>query len=403
MMPSAGEPSPGQLKLSLAAYQSKRGRVVPAWEVRRSVGISQMAGLTPEKKWMSSGASIIPEVAGVYIPKEWGLSSYVDEKQGEVLEHGIILRDLSFVNKFPGKEVMPLFSLFSRREDNQEPLIVELWKKSGEPDFNRFIDKFLFKPFLEKNRYLMFHEGIIPEIHAQNLVVVIDPKTGQIEHFFHRDVGSMKIDLRMRWVNGLSVAPLRSENAAFDFKFKRATEVIEEDFFRYLFNEPFVNQYKDVLSSYVSGYNPDSLKGMLKDDLVVEIEHSFPLRQKREFTSIKDHLEQFYAERQPVRPKRVSGKFDTVRVLGYLHRQAEKQQVMELPATWKSSVKLQARGFLVTDYGVVFDGGILDLKDTGKLMLAYHDSHDLGHLQNGEPCRESAIKLAEAGAHPLAQ
>jgi hypothetical protein len=81
--------------------------------------------------------------------------------------------------------------------------------------------------------------------------------------------------------------------------------------------------------------------------------------------------------------------------MGYLHGQAEKQQVMELPATWKPSIKLQARGFLVTDYGIVFDGGILSLKDTGKLMLAYHGSHDLGHLQKGGPCRESAMSLAQ--------
>lgn len=363
----------GQLKLSLAKYQSKRGRVVPAWEVRRSIAISRLASLTPEETWIKSGASIIPEVAGAHIRSEWKLGSYVDVKQGVVFEHGFILRDISFLRRFPKTEVYPLFSLFAEAEGSAY-FVIELWRKSGENDFYTFINNFLFKPFLEKNSYLMFKEGIIPEIHSQNLLVAINPETRTIEHFFHRDVGSMKIDLRMRWIHNLPISPLRSEDPACDFKFKRASEVVEEDFMRYFHDETFVRGYLPMLQKYVPGFNPEITRSKLKSELYTSINQALPVAKKVPEGDgwVQKHLEAYYEEHIPATPHlRVA---NSEKLNSFIEGQKEKRQIMELPKTWAKSFNIAVDEQAPTPYGILF-------RDSeNRLHVAYYNSEPIEEL-----------------------
>jgi hypothetical protein len=373
--------SHGQLKLSLAQYQSKRSRVVPAWEVRRSVGVTATAALTPAKTWRKSGASIIGDVAGAYVPEHWKLGSFVDAKQGEVFEHGVLLRDDSFLKQYPSDELYPLFSLFADR-GSKPPIVIELWKKSGEPDFHKFLDEFLFKPFLAENRYLIFHQGIIPEMHSQNLIVHLDPKTGRIDHFFHRDAGSMKIDLRMRWLNGLSIAPLRSDNAAFDFKFQRSTEVIEEDFIRYLHNETIVNGALATIRKYVPDFDPEKTREELRTDLHQEIRRDFPLRDPtRHFDTVAGHLEQYYRENVPAEIRPIAQTFEPAAVQRFVRERSEHGQAMPLPEEWAKAIRLPESGYLVTEYGVVYSSRAMGLPGDDHLMLAFHRSADLREIR----------------------
>jgi NAD(P)-dependent dehydrogenase (short-subunit alcohol dehydrogenase family) len=368
----------GQLKLSLDQYQSKRSRIVPAWEVRRSVGVTELLSKTPHEKWLESGASVIPEVAGAYIPASWKRVAYVDAKQPEVLEHGFILRDKSFLTEIPDAEVHPLFELFAKR-GKKPPLVIELWKKSGEPDFHRFIDQFLFKPFIAKSRYLMFHEGVIPEIHFQNVSGALKSKAGEIAHFFHRDGGSMKVDLRMRWIHDLPVGSLRSDNAAFDFKFERATSVIEEAFNRYFHDETFVRGSLETIREYVPDFDPEKTRALLNQRLKAEVENQFPLKkpdtEKSEPWSVKGHLNRYYAENPPKNPRAIWIPTDPAQMRQMIRRQIERGQVMELPASWRKTLKIPREGYLVTDYGVVYSSDWwLDSGGKPKLMLAFNSS-----------------------------
>lgn len=358
------------LKLSLAKIQDQLGRIIAGWEVRRSVGIAELAENTPHETWMKSGASIIPEVMGAYVDKKEKLGFYVDEKQGKVAEHGLIIRDASFLQEAEknGWEARPLFSLFVS-DGKKPPHIIEMWKKSGK-EFIPFLEDFLFKPFIEKNRHLFYGEHIVPEIHGQNVVVAIDPKTGEIAHFYHRDVGSMKVDLRMRWIDGKNVEPLRSPNAAYDYKFQRATSAIEDVYHHYLNDWLFRWTYQDELKKWVPGFSPDQTLASLRKLIREDARAQYPLKKgESNNLTITDRLEK-YIDENPPKLVPLKGPLNP-NLEKYLSAQEKAEQFMPLPDTWIKKWKLKPGDIVPTSQGVVkvaADG-------TGKIY--FHASRDL--------------------------
>jgi nicotinate-nucleotide adenylyltransferase len=370
--PNGKEPSL-YLKLSLAQTQDGIGRIIPDWEVRRSVGITKMVQQTPATQWEAHGTSIIPEYLGATVKSKYRLGFFIDEKQGEVFEHGLIAREAPFLAGDNQQEVMPLFSLFTKT-DGQPPLIISYWQKSGEPDFYKFVEDFLFKPFLEKNAYLFFHQGIVPEIHGQNVLISLDRKTGKITHFYHRDVGSMNVDLRLRWVHGLSIEPLRSKNAAFDFKFARATEKFESVHLDYLNDWLFRWAYLNTLREYITTFSHTKMKLRLKALLLKEVRGLFPLRSKSFLETIEDHLKKFYEENSPLNWKPIDVPTNPEKISEFIKTQIEKGQFMELPETWTSNISFLEGNILFTEYGLV------RLERNKSLRLYYYSSEKLKEL-----------------------
>lgn len=361
------------LKLSLAKIQDQLGRIIPGWEVRRSIGISELASRTDHSTWMKSGASIIPEVMGAYVDKSANLPFYVDEKQGKVYEHGLIIRDASFLQEAEknGWEARPLFSLFTPDGD-KPPLIIQKWKESKNPNFVNFLEDYLFRPFIEKNSHLFFEEHIVPEIHGQNVVVAIDPKTKEIKHFYHRDVGSMKVDLRMRWIDGKDVEPLRTPNAAFDFKFERATSAIEDVYHHYLNDWLFRWTYQDELRKYVPGFRPEQSLAAIQRILREEAAKRFPLKAEPSTKlDVTSRLEK-YIQENPPELKPLSGSFDEKKLDSFLETQKANKQFLDLPVTWQQAWNLKAGQKVVTVNGVVV-GGTLNVPP----RIYFHSSPDL--------------------------
>ena len=365
------------LKLSLAQIQDRLGRIIPGWEVRRSVGVSETAMQTPDEVWKYSGASIITEFAGAYVDAAEKLPFFVDEKQGNVLEHGLIARDATFLKEFPGDTIIPLFALFSQGAGGSEPLIIKLWKArqaQGKISFVDFVSEYLFKPFLDKNAYMLFRQGIVPEFHGQNVVVVLDRQTSAIKHFYHRDVGSMKVDLRLRWTQGLGVQALRSKNALFDFKFARAPTSIADNLKNYLNDWIFRWGYLDVLKKHVPDFNPDVTREILLKMALVKVREELPLRTRKVSATIADHLAAFYAENLPQDLQLLSpADFDSALVEKFIAAQTTNEQILELPREWSARfAQLPA----VTEYGVVFRNA------QGALALALHDSANLEQIRS---------------------
>lgn len=356
--PSDGKPL--FLKLSLAKIQDQLGRIIPGWEVRRSIGISELASRTDHDTWMKSGASIIPEVMGAYVDKEANLPFYVDEKQGKVYEHGLIIRDASFLQEAEknGWETRPLFSLFTPDGD-KPPLIIQKWKESKNPNFVSFLEEYLFRPFVKMNSHLFFNEHIVPEIHGQNVVVAIDPNTKELKHFYHRDVGSMKVDLRMRWIDGKDVEPLRTPNAAFDFKFERATSAIEDVYHHYLNDWLFRWTYQDEIKKYVPGFHPNQTLTSIQRILREEAAKRFPLKGGSSADlDVTTRLERYIQENPAVlKPSNVS--IDENRLDAFVETQKQKKQFLDLPSTWQKAWNLKPGQKVVTANGVVVGGSNL--------------------------------------------
>lgn len=364
------------LKLSLAQVQDGLGRIIPGWEVRRSVGISEIAGQTADLLWKQSGASIIPEFAGAYVDARENLPFYVDGKQGDVVEHGLIARDASFLSEFPNDITVPLFSLFNHGPKGEDPLIIKIWnsrRTKNKITFVNFVGEYLFKPFLEKNKYLLFHQGIIPEFHGQNVVVVLDKKTKEIKHFFHRDVGSMKVDLRLRWTHGLSVDALRTPNAQFDFKFVRAPGSIEDNLVDYLNDWLFRWTYLDNIRKFVPDFDALSTQDLLVKMARETLHETLPLRSGKAYENLADHLEAYYAENPPKSLGVVNPSyFDSRKIDQFIASREATGQVVPLPREWKRRFEGLP---VVTEYGIVYE--VAD----GNISLALHASSDLDEIQ----------------------
>jgi len=382
--PDMTEP-PLYLKLSLAQYQDGMGRIIPDWEVRRSVGISSIIKATPQKIWQQHGVTVIPEFIGATVRRRENLGFVVDENQGQVFEHGLIAREAEFLADPSSKyEVMPLFGLFTKR-NGRPPLIISLWKKSGKASFYDFVDEFLFKPFLEKNAYLFFHQGIVPEIHGQNVLVAYDPKAEKIVHFYHRDVGSMNVDLRMRFIRGLDISPLRTENAAFDFKFARATEKYESVHMDYLNDWLFRWGYLNTLKEYIPNFSPERTKTRLKKLLMETVRTELPLRTRANLQTVEAHLKAFYAENAPMNWKPIEVQTNPEKVKEFIRAQTEKNQFMELPSSWIPQISFLQGDILFTDYGLI------RLEKDRTLRLYYYSSPDLKELKVP---KSKAVKIA---------
>lgn len=371
------------LKLSLAKVQDGLGRIIPGWEVRRSIGISELAQRTSSETWMNSGASIIPEVMGAYVDKKQKLGFFVDEEQGKVFEHGLIIRDASFLQDAEkrGWEVRPLFSLFTPDGD-KPPLIIQKWRQTKKP-FIDFINDYLFTPFIQKNRHLFFEEHIVPEIHGQNVVVAIDPKTLEIKHFYHRDVGSMKVDLRMRMMEGKDVEPLRSVNAAYDYKFLRATSAIEDVYKDYLHNWLFRWAYQDEIKKYVPSFSPQQTQDLLQYLLRKEARALYPLKKGDiDGMTVTQRLEKYLVENPP--PLRsLADPVDAKKMRSFLAKQEKASQFIELPSSWVKFWKLRPGEKVLTSQGVIVAG-----EKAEKSKLYFHVSRNMAEvLKNPIPLR----------------
>lgn len=355
------------LKLSLAAMVRGLGRVVPGWEIRRAVRITELAAMTDSQTWLQSGASIIPEPFGAYIKRREGLGFYVDEDQGDVFEHGFIARDASFLQKFPGKIVIPLFALFSSR-DGKPPLIVQLWRKSKVSSFLDFIDQYLVVPFIRKNLYLMLDEGLRPQIHGQNVVLVLNKENHSIEHVLHRDLGSFKVDYKMRWAKGLRIDSLRTDAPDEDFGLSWATGKFEEYYITYFVRWIFGRGYRDNLKKYVPefrGYKP--VEELVRRRLIEETARY--LNVAGSFTSATAILNEFIGQNPPRDWFQVKAGWTDKIVERFLLRRRQQLQIASLPRAWWDKVPFQGKNYLATAYGVIY-------RDGGDVMIAFHSTRD---------------------------
>lgn len=236
-----GIKTPFFAKLSMDQEQFGFGRIVPDWEVRRSVHVtSQMQDYSTELE--AHGITLITEGLGAYIKIKDGAlpSSKVANNQPLVLQHGLIYRDATFLEKYSHLDIYPLFSLFDAPE-GEKPLVMHLWEKEllkRSISFEDFCIEFLIEPFVRTTSYLAMHHGLFPEAHGQNVIVGINPKTNRVVHFFHRDMGSVKVHLLLRLARGLGISKLLTHSTLWDFKPDWIHHVLAKPF-TYFFDHMF--------------------------------------------------------------------------------------------------------------------------------------------------------------------
>ena len=374
--PTVLSSEPVFLKLSLNRRQSGLGRVVPDWEIRRSVLVSHLASLIPSEDSDKYGVSIIPELAGAYVNKDLIAGAYIDEKQHTVFQHGLIFRDTSFMKRFPKHQIYPLFALFAER-DSREPLIVEWWREEyakTRTDFEQFLIECIAEPLVRAVGYLVFEQGIIPESHAQNLVVAVNPKSRQIEHVFNRDIGSVKINFLLRWVKGWTIEPLRTHNIAYDFKPHKGNAIAGKPLLHWISDCIFGSRFgtAEVLKTYVPKYSTMKMYEAIQIQLAKALNEHMPEGVPTEPKSLDLNSVQRRVERyvRVHKPEIVFEHRETDREI--FDRQYWLGQSMELPNAWFSGREIFDAGPLRTEYGIIYPNVV------GKVHLAFLPPEDDG-------------------------
>ncbi len=165
---------PFAVKASLDRWVGGLDRKVKLYEIKRSVGISSLLVGTPKAELERQGILLLDDPIGLL------------HKQTNA---GILARDTPW-KLGAGEEIVPVFSLCASRD--RRPRIVELVEASGlEP--TAWVDTFVFTPLIYQAYFLGMTEGVVGEMHEQNILMEL--RNGiPTKRFWYRDLGGFRVD-----------------------------------------------------------------------------------------------------------------------------------------------------------------------------------------------------------------
>ena len=176
--PRANVP-PFAVKTSVNVWIGGLNRNVRLLEIQCSVGMSSLLAAIPKTELQRQGILFLDDPVGLL------------HRQTNA---GVLARDIP-TRLDPGEEIVPLFSLLAD-SNGKRPLIVDLISSSRlEP--TAWVDKFIFKPLIYQAYFLAMNEGLVGEMHEQNILMQL--RNGQpTKRFWHRDFGGFLLDKDLR-------------------------------------------------------------------------------------------------------------------------------------------------------------------------------------------------------------
>ena len=166
-------------KTSVNRWIGGVNRNVRLKELRRSVGMSSLVAGIPRANLARQGILLLDDPVGLL------------HKQTNA---GLLARDAPWKLN-TGEEIVPVFSLLASLDD-KPPRIVDLIKASRlEPV--AWVDKFIFKPLIYQAYFLGMTEGIVGEMHEQNILMELRDGV-PTKRFWHRDLAGFTLDRELR-------------------------------------------------------------------------------------------------------------------------------------------------------------------------------------------------------------
>ena len=180
--PQSGRP-PFAIKTSVNVWIGGLNRNVRLKEMKRSVGMSSLLAGIPTADLKQQGVLLLDDPVGLV------------HKQTNA---GLLTRDApSKLGR--GEEIVPLFSLFASVH-RERPRIVDLINSSG-LDPVAWVDEFIFTPLIYQAYFLGMTEGLVGEMHEQNILMEL--RDGRpTRRFWHRDLGGFLLDRDLRRLAG---------------------------------------------------------------------------------------------------------------------------------------------------------------------------------------------------------
>jgi len=174
---------PVAVKTSVNIWIGGLNRNVRLKEIRRSVGISSLLGAISKAALVRQGILLLDDYVGLV------------HKQTNA---GLLARDIPW-KLGAGEEIVPVFSLLAS-SNGRRPRIVDLIRSSRlEPTV--WVDRFIFTPLVYQAYFLGMTEGIVGEMHEQNILMEL--RNGiPTRRFWHRDMGGFGVDRDLRRLAG---------------------------------------------------------------------------------------------------------------------------------------------------------------------------------------------------------
>jgi hypothetical protein len=170
---------PFVVKSSLNLWVGGLNRNVRLKELRRSVGISSLLSEIPKAALRQQGILLLDDSVGLI------------HKQTNA---GLLARDTPW-KLDAGEEVVPMFSLVANAP-GKPPRIVDLIRSSG-LNATAWVDRFIFTPLIYQAYFLGMTEGLIGEMHEQNILMELRDGL-PTKRFWHRDLGGFLVDRNLR-------------------------------------------------------------------------------------------------------------------------------------------------------------------------------------------------------------
>jgi|SRR5215831_6883612 len=170
---------PFAAKTSVNVWIGGLNRNVRLLEIRCSVGMSSLLAAIPRTDLHRQGILLLDDAVGLL------------HRQTNA---GVLARDIPSKLE-PGEEIVPLFSLLAAR-GGRRPLIVDLISSSRLKP-TAWVDKFIFKPLIYQAFFLGMNEGLVGEMHEQNILMQLHHGK-PTKRFWHRDLGGFLLDKDLR-------------------------------------------------------------------------------------------------------------------------------------------------------------------------------------------------------------
>lgn len=177
------------LKLSVDVEIQHINRMVKASKLARAIALTQVLDAIPSRTKRRHGFSALREPLVLRTPDRG---------------FGTIVREI------PSRtdHLVPGFSLFAARAGGRPPIAIELaGHRAGARGLVAWIEAHLWQPLVRACAYLMFQEGLIGDLHQQNVLFerrVRGELSGQL---VLRDLDSFKTDLDLRFRRGRTLRP----------------------------------------------------------------------------------------------------------------------------------------------------------------------------------------------------
>jgi hypothetical protein len=170
---------PFSVKTSVNVWIGGLNRNVRLKEIRRSVGISSLFAGIAKAELNRQGILLLDDSVGLL------------HKQTNA---GLLSRDAP--SKLgPGEEIVPIFSLVASRH-GRLPRVVDLVTSSRLKP-TTWVDTFILKPLIYQAYFLGMTEGLVGEMHEQNILMEL--REGKpTQRFWYRDQGGFGVDRELR-------------------------------------------------------------------------------------------------------------------------------------------------------------------------------------------------------------